>query len=284
MKRLRPLHAFACSGRWVSPSTPRPGQWYYDRGRQRESLQHRGHLVADGDGRHRDQRRSPPQRPPNPGSATLPQMPGIMPSLRTPEGHVIIARPGSGPPVHRSPVARARLERSGAIMARFFCHLLLHGPRRLLHRRRLPSRCRWLPLDHGPGRRRAQRVSGHRMGTAEFESVHRLRGRGRRGRRCGLPARSSKARASTPTSSHSRVKPSTRSRASCVACRDPDRCTRQAGSQVQIVPGLPKTRSGKVMRRILRKIAEGRPDELGDVSTLADPTVVDAIKAGSLVR
>ena len=49
----------------------------------------------------------------------------------------------------------------------------------------------------------------------------------------------------------------------------------------QYVPGLPKTRSGKVMRRILRKVAEGLPDQLGDVSTLADPTVVDAIKAGA---
>ena len=49
----------------------------------------------------------------------------------------------------------------------------------------------------------------------------------------------------------------------------------------QFVPGLPKTRSGKVMRRILRKVAEGHGDALGDVSTLADPTVVDAIKAGA---
>ncbi|MBU0716939.1 MAG: acetate--CoA ligase [Planctomycetes bacterium] len=39
-------------------------------------------------------------------------------------------------------------------------------------------------------------------------------------------------------------------------------------------PGLPKTRSGKIMRRILRKIAEGQPDQVGDVSTLADPAVV----------
>ena len=39
-------------------------------------------------------------------------------------------------------------------------------------------------------------------------------------------------------------------------------------------PGLPKTRSGKIMRRILRKIAEGEPDKVGDVSTLADPSVV----------
>ena len=52
--------------------------------------------------------------------------------------------------------------------------------------------------------------------------------------------------------------------------------------KIQFVPGLPKTRSGKVMRRILRKIAEGRSDELGDISTLADPDVVEAIKAGFL--
>jgi acetyl-CoA synthetase len=39
--------------------------------------------------------------------------------------------------------------------------------------------------------------------------------------------------------------------------------------------GLPKTRSGKIMRRILRKIAEGEPDKVGDTSTLADPNVVD---------
>jgi acetyl-CoA synthetase len=43
---------------------------------------------------------------------------------------------------------------------------------------------------------------------------------------------------------------------------------------VQWAPGLPKTRSGKIMRRILRKIAEDLPDQLGDVSTLADPGVV----------
>ena len=41
----------------------------------------------------------------------------------------------------------------------------------------------------------------------------------------------------------------------------------------QITPGLPKTRSGKMMRRILRKVAENKHDELGDVSTLADPPV-----------
>ena len=46
---------------------------------------------------------------------------------------------------------------------------------------------------------------------------------------------------------------------------------------LQWAPGLPKTRSGKIMRRILRKIAEDQPDQLGDISTLADPSVVDAL-------
>ncbi|MFP6886112.1 MAG: hypothetical protein VB997_01070, partial [Opitutales bacterium] len=40
-------------------------------------------------------------------------------------------------------------------------------------------------------------------------------------------------------------------------------------------PALPKTRSGKIMRRILRKIATGETDQIGDVSTLADPSVVE---------
>jgi acetyl-CoA synthetase len=44
---------------------------------------------------------------------------------------------------------------------------------------------------------------------------------------------------------------------------------------IQFAPGLPKTRSGKIMRRILRKIAEDEFTNLGDTSTLADPTVVD---------
>lgn len=52
--------------------------------------------------------------------------------------------------------------------------------------------------------------------------------------------------------------------------------------KIQIVGGLPKTRSGKIMRRILRKIAENDLDHLGDTSTLLDPAVVDEIKRGRL--
>jgi acetyl-CoA synthetase len=49
---------------------------------------------------------------------------------------------------------------------------------------------------------------------------------------------------------------------------------------IQWAPGLPKTRSGKIMRRILRKIASNEVDQIGDVSTLADPAVVDDLVKG----
>lgn len=52
--------------------------------------------------------------------------------------------------------------------------------------------------------------------------------------------------------------------------------------KIQFVPGLPKTRSGKIMRRILRRIARGDVEDLGDTTTLADPSVVDAILEGRL--
>ena len=52
--------------------------------------------------------------------------------------------------------------------------------------------------------------------------------------------------------------------------------------KIQFVNGLPKTRSGKIMRRIFRKIAEGELENLGDTTTLLDPGVVDEIKANRL--
>ena len=57
-----------------------------------------------------------------------------------------------------------------------------------------------------------------------------------------------------------------------------------APDHLQWAPGLPKTRSGKIMRRILRKIAENAPDQLGDTSTLADPGVVDSLVAERKVK
>ncbi|MDH5248675.1 MAG: acetate--CoA ligase [Cyclobacteriaceae bacterium] len=52
--------------------------------------------------------------------------------------------------------------------------------------------------------------------------------------------------------------------------------------KIQFVSGLPKTRSGKIMRRILRKVAEGDTSNLGDITTLLDPGVVEEIKAGAM--
>ncbi|HET6528203.1 MAG TPA: acetate--CoA ligase [Balneolaceae bacterium] len=50
--------------------------------------------------------------------------------------------------------------------------------------------------------------------------------------------------------------------------------------KIQVVPGLPKTRSGKIMRRLLRNIAAGNTDDMGDTSTLLDPEVVEQVKSG----
>ena len=52
--------------------------------------------------------------------------------------------------------------------------------------------------------------------------------------------------------------------------------------KIQFVKGLPKTRSGKIMRRILRKIAEGETQNLGDITTLLDPGIVEEIKNGRI--
>jgi len=53
--------------------------------------------------------------------------------------------------------------------------------------------------------------------------------------------------------------------------------------KLQVVKGLPKTRSGKIMRRILRAVAAGQPEDLGDTSTLLDPSVVEDIKKGDAI-
>ena len=54
--------------------------------------------------------------------------------------------------------------------------------------------------------------------------------------------------------------------------------------KIQFVSGLPKPRSGKIMRRILRKIAEGELDQIGDTTTLLDPAVVEEIRRGRVSR
>lgn len=215
-----------------------------------------------------------PATPTKPGSATLP-MPGIQPSLRTPEGKYIRG-PGQGLLCIDHPwpgQARTVWGDHDRFVATYFstipgAYFTGDGCRRDA------DGYHWITgrVDD------VLNVSGHRMGTAEFEAAivsveaiaeaavvgypHDLKGQGVYAYVVAQPGESVDAKALN------------------AACRE------QIGAhakidKVQEVPGLPKTRSGKVMRRILRKIAEGRGDELGDVSTLADPSVVEAIKQGA---
>jgi acetyl-CoA synthetase len=122
-------------------------------------------------------------------------------------------------------------------------------------------------------------ISGHRLGTAEIESAlvlhpavseaavvgypHDIKGQGIW---CYVTL---KAGLEGDADLEAKLKAHVRSEIGPVATPD----------VIQFAPGLPKTRSGKIMRRILRKIAENRTGELGDTSTLADPSVVDDLVA-----
>ena len=127
-------------------------------------------------------------------------------------------------------------------------------------------------------------VSGHRMGTAEVESAlvlhetvaeaavvgfpHDIKGQ-------GIYAYVTLNAAEQPSEALcAQLKQWVRHEIGPIAIPD----------FIQFAPGLPKTRSGKIMRRILRKIAEGEVANLGDTSTLADPSVVDALVADRCIR
>jgi len=123
-------------------------------------------------------------------------------------------------------------------------------------------------------------VSGHRMGTAEVESA--------------LVAHADVAEAAVVGMPHDIKGQGIYAFVTVNADVDPDDVLRTAlvkwvrteigpiatPDAIQFAPALPKTRSGKIMRRILRKIAEGDVASLGDTSTLADPSVVDNLIAG----
>ena len=123
-------------------------------------------------------------------------------------------------------------------------------------------------------------VSGHRLGTAEVEGAigqhesvaeaavvgypHDIKGQGIYAYVTLMTGESESDAVETG------IKQSVRQQIGPIATPD----------KIQFTPSLPKTRSGKIMRRILRKIAEGDLSDLGDTSTLADPTVVDALVEG----
>ena len=123
-------------------------------------------------------------------------------------------------------------------------------------------------------------VSGHRIGTAEVESA--------------LVSHAKVAEAAVAPMPHEikgqglyafitlkdGVEPSDELKKELIAHVRKEIGPIAAPDKIQFAPGLPKTRSGKIMRRILRKIAENQTEQIGDVSTLADPGVVDSLVKG----
>ena len=123
-------------------------------------------------------------------------------------------------------------------------------------------------------------VSGHRMGTAEVESALVLHNDISEAAVVGYPHPIKGQGIYCYVTPVTGVEDSPELRAELVQL-----CVREIGpiakpDVIQWAPGLPKTRSGKIMRRILRKIAENELDSLGDTSTLADPSVVEQLVAG----
>ena len=122
-------------------------------------------------------------------------------------------------------------------------------------------------------------VSGHRMGTAEVESALVEHEQVAEAAVVGFPHDIKGQGIYAYVTTMDGVEPSDALKAELIQL-----CVQEIGpiakpDVIQWAPGLPKTRSGKIMRRILRKIAENELDSLGDTSTLADPSVVDDLVA-----
>ena len=118
-------------------------------------------------------------------------------------------------------------------------------------------------------------VSGHRMGTAEVESALVLHDKIAEAAVVGFPHDLKGQGIYAYVTPMEGVEPTDELKAELIKL-----CVKEIGpiakpDIIQWAPGLPKTRSGKIMRRILRKIAENELDSLGDTSTLADPAVVN---------
>jgi acetyl-CoA synthetase len=117
-------------------------------------------------------------------------------------------------------------------------------------------------------------VSGHRMGTAEVESALVLHPKVAEAAVVGMPHDIKGQGIYAYVTLNSGDAPSDDLRTDLIKWVRQEIGPIAAPDKLQFAPGLPKTRSGKIMRRILRKIAEGDVSSLGDTSTLADPAVV----------
>ena len=118
-------------------------------------------------------------------------------------------------------------------------------------------------------------VSGHRLGTAEIESALVAHPKVSEAAVVGYPHDIKGQGIYCYVTLMANEKPDDGLKQELVAWVRKEIGALATPDQLQFAPGLPKTRSGKIMRRILRKIAEDDPSNLGDISTLADPAVVD---------
>jgi acetyl-CoA synthetase len=123
-------------------------------------------------------------------------------------------------------------------------------------------------------------VSGHRMGTAEVESALVAHVKVAEAAVVGMPHEVKGQGIYAYVTLNAGEAPSEDLRAELRTWVRNEIGPIASPDALQFAPGLPKTRSGKIMRRILRKIAEGDVSNLGDTSTLADPGVVDQLVAG----
>ena len=122
-------------------------------------------------------------------------------------------------------------------------------------------------------------VSGHRMGTAEVESALVLHPHVAEAAVVGMPHDIKGQGIYAYVTLNAGVDPHPDLHKELIGWVRKEIGPIAAPDKLQFAPGLPKTRSGKIMRRILRKIAEGDVSALGDTSTLADPAVVDDLVA-----
>jgi acetyl-CoA synthetase len=122
-------------------------------------------------------------------------------------------------------------------------------------------------------------VSGHRMGTAEVESALVAHPKVAEAAVVGMPHEIKGQGIYAYVTTNADVEPDEALRRELIAWVRREIGPIATPDVIQFAPGLPKTRSGKIMRRILRKIAENDVSSLGDTSTLADPSVVDHLVA-----
>ena len=127
-------------------------------------------------------------------------------------------------------------------------------------------------------------VSGHRMGTAEVESALVAHHDVAEAAVVGFPHDIKGQGIYAYVTLNADVQPTEDLRAALVKWVRKEIGPFAAPDAIQWAPGLPKTRSGKIMRRILRKVAENDLSNLGDTSTLADPAVVDDLVANRITR